>query len=71
MRFSSYALIGAVLALAVLSHGIVLVQLSHNPERGHRGPAETFRSGQVSELELDFLRPAAVAGLELLDPRSW
>ena len=71
MRFPGSVFIGSLLILGLLSHGIVLMQLSHNPERGHRGPAEMFRSVQSSAADLDVLTMTAAAGFDLLDPRPW
>ena len=71
MRFPGSIFIGSLLILGLLSHGIVLMQLSHNPDRGHRGPAETFRAVQFSGVDPDILTLTAAAGFELLDPRPW
>jgi hypothetical protein len=70
MRFPGSVFIGSLLTLGVLCQGIVLVQLSHHPERGHRGPAELFRGGQLADVESDAVRLSA-GGLELADSRAW
>jgi hypothetical protein len=69
MRSFGPVFIVGLLILGLLSHGIVLVQLSYHPERGHRAPPEAFRADQV-EIETDLLGLVA-AGSELADPRAW
>ena len=71
MRLHGSVFIGTLLALGLLSHGIVLVQLSHHPERGHRGPAESFRAGQLVDPESDAFRLTAAGGFEPVDSRVW
>jgi hypothetical protein len=70
MRFPGSVFIASLFTLGILCHGIVLVQLSHHPERGHRAPAEASRTGQAADSESDAFRWTA-AGLELGDPRAW
>jgi hypothetical protein len=70
MRFPGSVVIAGLFALGLLCHGIVLLQLSQHPERGHRAPAEIARASQPGDAEADSLRWTA-AGLEPGDPRAW